>query len=81
MDSLDSITQFLGWCTVINMAILSIIALFVMTMRGTAIRMHSRMFGINEADLPLIYYQYMANYKLAMLVLNLVPYLALKMMA
>ena len=81
MDSLDTITQFLGWCTVINMAILAFIALFLMTMRDTAIRMHSRMFGVSEADLPRIFYQYMANYKILMVVLNFVPYLALKMMA
>jgi hypothetical protein len=81
MNSLDTITQFLGWCTVINMGILAFVAILLMTMQGTAVRMHSRMFGVNEAALPRIFYQFMANYKVLIVVLNLVPYLALKLMA
>ena len=81
MNSLDTITQFLGWCTVINMGILVLIAVMLMTMQATAVRMHSRMFGVSEKDLPRIFYQYMANYKILIVVLNFVPYLALKLMA
>jgi len=81
MNSLDTITQFLGWCTVINMGILVFIAIMLMTMQDTAMRMHSRMFEVDEADLPRIYFQYIANYKILTVVLSLVPYLALKLMA
>jgi hypothetical protein len=81
MNSLDTITQFLGWCTVINTGILTFLAIFLMTMQETAARIHSRMFGINEAELPRIFYQYMSNFKILVVVLNFVPYLALKLMA
>jgi hypothetical protein len=43
-------------------------------------RIHARMFGVSEGDLPRIYFQYMAQYKTAVFVLNLVPYVALKML-
>lgn len=40
MNSFDTITQFLGWCTVINMAVLTFLALFLMTMRESAARIN-----------------------------------------
>jgi Family of unknown function (DUF6868) len=39
------------------------------------------MFGLSEADLSRAYFQYLAQYKIAIFVLNLVPYVALEFMA
>ena len=80
MTSMEALASFLGWCTVINVAILLVAALGVMAMRDTMAKMHSRMFGVAEPDLLRAYFQYMANYKIAILVLNLVPYIAVKAM-
>jgi hypothetical protein len=72
--------MFLGWCTVINFGLLFIAAISLMTMRNWIAPMHSRMFKISEEDLLRYYFQYVGNYKLLVITLNLVPYIALKIM-
>ena len=79
MMSMQTLAAFLGWCTVFNIVILAIATIALMTMRGTMVKIHSSMFGLGEADLTRIYMQYLANYKIAVFVLNLVPYLAVRM--
>ena len=81
MTSIETLTTVLGWCTVLNLGMLAFTGILAMTMRDVMTRIHSRMYGVSEADLPRIYYQYMAQYKMATLVLNLAPYVALKMIA
>ncbi|MBJ21418.1 MAG: hypothetical protein GY910_12380 [bacterium] len=78
MDSLDSITRFLGWCSVINIGILGLAALAVATMRGMMTRIHGKLSGLGEGDLERAYFQYLAQYKIALFVFNLVPYFALR---
>jgi len=81
MTSLDTITEILGWCTVINFGLLAIAAIGLMSMRSWIAPLHSRMFKISEDDLSRYYFQYLGNYKLLVVVLNFVPYLALKIIA
>lgn len=81
MDSLETLTAFFGWCTVINIGILMVAALVLGLMRGTISQIHAKMFNLNEADLSRAYFRYLAQYKIAVLVLNLVPYIALKIVA
>ena len=40
-------------------------------------QIHGRMFGLDEPSLMRSYFQYLALYKIAILVFNLVPFLAL----
>ena len=81
MNNLATLTEFLGWCTVINTGLLMIAAISLMTMRSWIAPLHSRMFTVSEEDLSRYYFQYIGNYKLLVIVLNFVPYLALKIMA
>jgi hypothetical protein len=37
------------------------------------------MFGLGEADLSRAYFQYLAHYKIAILVFNLIPYVAVRL--
>jgi len=78
--SLQELATFLGWCTVINMVILAVAAFSLMGMRGTMAKLHSAMFGVSEPDLLRIYFKYIAYYKIAIFMFNLVPYIALKVM-
>ena len=80
MNSLETLTMFLGWCTVINIGVLVVASIFVTLMRGPVARMHNKMFGLDDADLSRQYFQYLAQYKIAIFILNLVPYIALKIM-
>jgi len=78
--SLHDLTVFLGWSTVINFAVLIIAAIMIFGCRNFICNVHSKLTGVPKKDLPLQYFQYMANYKIAILVFNLAPYLALRIM-
>ncbi|WP_078459044.1 DUF6868 family protein [Solemya velum gill symbiont] len=41
---------------------------------------HSKLFGVQKEGLDAMYFNFLANYKLAIFIFNLVPYLALKIM-
>jgi hypothetical protein len=38
------------------------------------------MFGVDPNNIATLYFQYLANYKIAIFMLNIVPYLALRLM-
>ena len=81
MNDLQSLTTFLGWCSVINLIALCIASLALILAQNLIAGIHSRMFDVSKENLSLIYIQYMSNYKIAIVMLNLVPYLALRIMA
>ncbi len=81
MNSLETLTEFLGWCTAINLGVLVVAAIFVSLMRGMMVNIHGKLYGLGEAELSRQYFQYLAQYKIAIFVLNLIPYIALKIMA
>ena len=81
MNSIETLTEFLGWCAVINIGLLSISAIMLMSMRGWIINIHAKMTGVSEAELPRLYLDYLGNYKVLIIVFNLVPYISLKIMA
>ena len=81
MNSIEAITTFFGWTTVINFVLLFVSSITVITTRGAISKIHGRMFGLESADLSRAYFQYIAQYKIAIIVFSLTPYLALKLMA
>ena len=80
MQDIDRLTEFFGWCSVINIAMLFMATLMLTSMRGFISGIHSKMTGLGQSELSVVYFQYLANYKIAILMLNLVPYIALKLM-
>ena len=81
MNSIEAVTAFFGWTTVINFVLLVVSTITVIAARESISRMHGRMFGLETADLSRAYFQYIAQYKIAIIVLSLTPYIALKLMA
>ena len=81
MNSLDAITTFFGWATVINFALLAFATISIVAMRGYISRMHGKMFALDPVDLSRAYFQYIAQFKIAGIVFSLTPYIALKLMA
>ena len=81
MDSIATIREFLGWCSVLNIGLLLLSATVLMTMRGLVVKIHAKMTGVSEADLPRLYLEYLGNYKILIIIFNLVPYFALRIMA
>jgi len=78
MQSPETLTIFFGWCSIINIAMLCAATLMLTTMREFISGIHSKMTGLGQSELSIAYFQYLANYKIAILMLNLVPYIALK---
>jgi hypothetical protein len=64
---------------VINIGLLLFTTGFLMVSGDWVSRVHARLFGLNPTELSPIYFQYLANYKIAVLIFNLVPYIALKL--
>ena len=79
--STESFAAFLGWSFLINTFILLLTTAAIVSLREKVVKIHSRMFGVSEDDLTKAYFHYLANYKLLILVLNLAPYIALKIMS
>ena len=80
MNSIETIREFLGWCSVINIGMLFLSTIMLLTMRSWIIKIHANMTGVSEAELPAIYLQFLGNYKMLIIILNLVPYIALRVM-
>lgn len=77
---LEPLRDFLGWCTLINLGLLVIITVSPLLFRKKVGRLHARMFGFDPSLAPLECYHFIAYYKMAVLIFNLAPYLALRIM-
>lgn len=75
----ETISEFFGWCALINIGIMILTTATILGGRESIIRIHSRMFGLEESELKRAYFQYLAQYKIVVLVFNIVPYIALKL--
>ena len=80
MITLDSLMVFLGWCSVINILVLMFSTISLLLFKGPITAIHSKMFGVDPENIATLYFQYLANYKIAIFMLNIVPYLALRLM-
>lgn len=80
MIDLSSLTEFLGWSLAINFLILLIATATVCIARPLIIPLHKKLLGISEDELLRLYANYLSQYKIAVFVLNVTPYCALKIM-
>ncbi len=74
--SIEGLQEFLFWCMLINFGVYVFSVIAVLVFRGAMCNMHSKMFGLDEAAVKKAIYAYLANYKLLIIVFNLVPWLA-----
>jgi len=81
MFTLNEFTVFLGWCLVINVGILLFATLILTLFKNPVAKLHSKLFNLNPEDLPMVYFQWLGNFKMAIYILNLVPYIVLKIMS
>ena len=79
--TIETIRHALAWCTVINLAVLLWWFGFFAFAHDWTYRMHTRWFKIPVERFDAIHYAAMAGFKLAVLVFNLAPYLALRIVA
>ena len=80
MNSIPILTSFLGWMLVLNIGLLLFSTIMLSLFKKQVTRVHSKLFNMKKDTLSLEYFHYLANYKLLVIVFNLAPWLALKLM-
>ncbi|MFA6317291.1 MAG: DUF6868 family protein [Elusimicrobiota bacterium] len=70
--------RFLLWCTILNLAILCFWFAMVVWNRDLIHQLHGRWFSITPERFDAIHYAGMAFYKILILVFNLTPWLAIR---
>ncbi len=81
MLTLEALTQFFGWCLVISVGIYLLIVLGVAFLGEVSYKISARIFDISHGEVKRETFSYVANFKLAITVLFLIPYIALKVMS
>jgi hypothetical protein len=76
--TLEIIRSALAWCTVINWVLLLWWFLFFTLAHDWTYRFHTKWFKLSIDDFDRIHYKSMALFKMGILLFNLVPYLALR---
>lgn len=75
--NIELLKEFLGWCIAINFGILILSTISLVFLKEKVAQLHAKTFGISSSEVKNHYFIYLANYKIAVIVFNLVPYLAL----
>jgi Family of unknown function (DUF6868) len=75
--NIEAVRLVLLWCTVINYGILLVWFLFFMLAHDWMYQLHGRWFHLSVDQFDMLHYAGMSVYKLGIILLNLVPYIAL----
>ena len=79
--SINMLTEFLGWCSVLNIALLFWWVFFITIAHDWVYRVHTRWFYLTMERFDAIHYAGIAFYKLSIIIFNVAPYLALKIIS
>ena len=77
--SVDQWQQLLGIMTLINIGILLFSTLAASALKGIVQRLHGSLFHLEPDKISELVYQFLGNYKLLIMVFNLVPWIALQL--
>ena len=80
MIGVNELTTFFGWCAILNLSVYLFSAFFIIVFKSFTINLHSKIVGIEAAELPNMYFKFLGNYKIGILLFNLTPYISLKLM-
>ena len=75
------LSEFLLWCTILNYAVLLVWFAAFSLGHEWMFKLHGRWFRLTAAQFDALHYGAMAIYKVGILLLNLVPYVALNIVA
>lgn len=80
MMTAETFRHFLGWCAVINYAMLLLWFVLHITIHGVLVRMCERFFNVGAEKYDSISLKAMFIFKLSIWMFNITPYLALRLM-
>jgi hypothetical protein len=78
---METLTAFLGWCTVMNIGLLVLGGLAWIAVKEFVGELGAKMFGVAKEELKVTFFRVLMQFRAAIVILNLVPYIALKIMA
>lgn len=78
---MQMIETFLMWCTIINGGLFVFSAIFLTFGGGFVYRFHGDLFNISREAFNVVIYSFLGIYKIFFITFNIVPYLALRIMA
>lgn len=78
--NIAQLTDFFLYCLLLNYAILIVWFLAFVFAKNFIKKLHMQWFKLSDAQFDAVHYAGMAIYKIAILVLNLAPYIALKLL-
>ncbi len=81
MLTLAVLRDFLLWSAIVNYAVLLLWFLAFVLAKPSLRRLHGKWFQLSENQFDVIHYSGMAVYKIAVLSLNVAPYIALRLAA
>lgn len=74
---LDVLKNFVGWMSVLNLGFLLFTTLMFVMFKPTVMILHRKFFNLTVEQFNLVYFCFLAIYKLLTLVFCVVPYFAL----
>lgn len=77
--TIDTVRELLGWCTVINLALLLTWFISFTFAREWILGLHRKWFKLADEHFDTVHYAGMVFFKLCVLLFNLVPYVALRL--
>lgn len=78
--NVETLTTLLGWCTVINIGLLIFAGIMWILGKDVFGKMAAKLFGITIEEVKVTFFRVLLQYRLTIIMLNLVPYIALKIM-
>jgi len=76
--TVETIRDVLGWCSVINVGVLIYWWLFFTLAHDFVYRIHGKWFKLSVEKFDSIHYAGMAFFKMSIILFNIVPYIALR---
>ncbi len=73
-----TLTAFFKWCTIINIGVFFVSALMIMAASDFIYNMHGQIYHMPREAMDVALYAFLGLYKIVILVFNLVPYVALR---
>lgn len=70
--------QFLFWCMVINIGLLTFIFFLVTLFKPLVLKIHSTLFGVPEDYVAKAMHVFLSVYKLLVFFFNVIPWIALR---
>ncbi len=74
----QTLTAFFKWCTIINIALFILSAIMILAAPDFIYSVHGKLFHIPREGFDVVLYSFLGLYKIVILVFNLVPYVALR---